>query len=563
MKTHLILYLSLIIYFHSQAQQEFNPYSYSIIKSGTFSKAAVATAHPLSSLVGSMIMKKGGNAFDASIAIQLALAVVYPGAGNIGGGGFLLARKKNGQYIALDYRERAPGKARPGMYLDTMGNVLEDASLSGALAAGVPGTVAGLFSTLKFARFPFKMLVQPAIDLAVNGFVITAEEAAGLNDARDEFIKNNRNSAPFVKQAPWKAGDTLVQKDLAKTLRRLQQQGMKDFYNGKTARLIVEDMKAGHGIISYKDLQSYRTKEKKPLMFNYRGYEVISFPPPSSGGILLAQMLKMIEKFPVASYKFQSPGSVQLMTEIERRAYADRSVHIGDPDYYHVPAKTLISEEYLNKRMEDFKSGKAGSSTVTNAGSIKESKETTHISIMDEEGNAVSITTTLNGSFGSKIIVSGAGFILNNEMDDFSVKPGTPNMYGAIGGKANEIQPGKTMLSSMTPTIVLKNHQPYLILGTPGGTTIPTSVFQTIVNIIDFRMNIIDAVNKPKFHHQWLPDDIQVERGFSQETAEELQKMGYKITETPQIGRMEIIEIEKNSLKACGDNRGNDSVSGY
>ena len=541
-----------------------DPYKYSIVKKGEFNKAAVSCAHPLASEIGAAIMKKGGNAFDASIAMQLALAVVYPGAGNIGGGGFLLARKSNGELIGIDYREAAPSKASRDMYLDKNGNVQMALSQTGHLASGIPGTIAGLFATLDYAKLPFKQLIQPAIDLAEKGFVISEREAAGLNSTRESFIKYSTRPTAFVKENKWKAGDTLVQKELAATLKRVQKEGAKGFYEGETAKLIVEEMQRGNGIITLDDLKDYTAKLRSPLEFDYRGHHIISFAPPSSGGILIAQMLKMIEKYPVSSYGFQTVKSVQLMIEAERRAYADRAEHMGDPDFYNVPVKTLIDETYLAKRMSDYTPDKAGSSTSVKAGVIKESEETTHISIMDEDGNMVSVTYTLNGGYGSRTVVGGAGFILNNEMDDFSVKPGAPNMYGAVGGEANSIQPGKRMLSSMVPTLILKNNKPYVVVGTPGGTTIPTSVYQAIVNIIDFSMNADDAINKPKFHHQWLPDEVMVEKDFDADVKKQLQAMGYKISERAAIGRTEAIRILPNGKReTAADKRGDDSVAGF
>ncbi len=541
-----------------------DPYKYSIVKKANFSKASVSSAHPLASLVGAAIMKSGGNAFDAAIATQLTLAVVYPGAGNIGGGGFLLARKTNGELIGIDYREAAPEKATRDMYIDKNGNVQLSLSQNGHLASGIPGTVAGLFATLPYAKLPFSKLVQPAIDLAENGFVITEREANGLNGSRESFIKYSSRPSALVKSVKWKAGDTLVQKELAATLKRMQKEGASGFYGGQTAKLIVEEMQRGNGIISLDDLRNYTAKLRTPIEFDYRGHRIISFSPPSSGGILIAQMLKIIEKYPVKEYGFQTTKSVQLMIEAERRAYADRAEHLGDPDFYKVPLKTMMSDAYLTQRMSDYTPEKAGVSTNVKAGIIKESEETTHLSVVDAAGNMVAVTTTLNGGYGSRTIVGGAGFLLNNEMDDFSAKPGVPNMYGALGGEANAIIPGKRMLSSMTPTLVLKNNKPYVVIGTPGGTTIPTSVFQGIVNIVDFGMNADDAVNKPKFHHQWFPDEVSVERDFDAEVVKQLQAMGYKINMRGGIGRTEAIRILSNGKReTIADKRGDDSVAGF
>ena len=417
---------------------------------------------------------------------------------------------------------------------------------------------------MDYAKLPFKQLIQPAIDLAEKGFVISEREAAGLNATRESFNKYSTRPCAFVKDAKWKAGDTLIQKELAATLKRIQKDGARGFYEGETAKLIVEEMQRGNGIITLDDLKNYTAKLRNPLEFDYRGNHIVSFAPPSSGGIIIGQMLKMIEKYPVSTYGFQTAKSVQLMIEAERRAYADRAEHMGDPDFYKVPVKTLLDDTYIAQRMSDYNPDKAGSSATVKAGLIKESEETTHLSVIDGDGNMVSVTTTLNGGYGSRTVVGGAGFLMNNEMDDFSVKPGVPNMYGAIGGEANSIQPGKRMLSSMCPTLVLKNNKPYVVIGTPGGTTIPTSVYQAIVNIIDFSMNADDAINKPKFHHQWLPDEVAVEKDFDAEVKKQLQAMGYKISERAAIGRTEAIRITGNGKReTAADKRGDDSVAGF
>ncbi len=572
MKKIFLLFLISFFYHVSSAQtsaivgagKAVDPYHYSQVKTAAYKHASIATAHPLASEVGAAIMKMGGNAFDAAISAQLTLAVVYPAAGNIGGGGFLIGREKNGKIIALDYREEAPGNASKDMYLDKDGNAIDSLSKIGHLAGGVPGTVAGLFASYKYAKLPFQQLIQPAIDLAKNGFVLTKREANGLNYARRDFIHHSTKPTAFVKSENWKEGDTLFQPDLAKTLERIRDQGEKGFYEGETAKLIVDEMKRANGIITKEDLKNYKAKERPAIEFLYRGYSIISFPPPSSGGLLLAEMLGMIEDYPVGSFGFQTAKSVQLMVEAERRAYADRAEHMGDPDFWNVPLKALMSKSYLKQRMSDFEFGKAGNSKNIKAGDVYESKQTTHLSIMDEEGNMVSVTTTLNNSYGSRTVIGGAGFLLNDEMDDFSVKPGVPNMYGAVGGAANAIEPGKRMLSSMTPTLVLKDKKPFMVVGTPGGTTIPTSVFQSIVNVIDFGMNAEDAVNKPKFHHQWLPDEVMVENGFPQETITALSKMGYKISRENSIGRTELILIDASeNMQTAGDKRGEDSVAGF
>lgn len=540
-----------------------NPYNYAIVKQKNFVNAAVSSAHPLASMVGAEIMKQGGNAFDAAIAVQYALAVVYPGAGNIGGGGFMVARKKNGETLALDYRETAPSKASRDMYLDKNGNAIDKLSKQGRLAAGVPGTVAGLFETYKHAKLPMATLIQPAIDLAEFGFVITAGEASSLNAHKQDFINNNTQIPAFVKPTEWKAGDTLVQKDLANTLKRIRDNGQAGFYNGATAELIEGEMGNG-GLISLADLKNYKAVWRKNLSFNYKGHTIIGMSPPSSGGVIINQLMKMIEKRNIGKKGFHSVAAVQLMVEAERRAYADRAEHLGDPDFYKVPLKTITSDAYIAKRMLDYDSLKPTPSSQIKAGEAKESEQTTHLSIIDKEGNMVSVTTTLNGGYGSFTVVGGAGFLLNNEMDDFSVKPGVANMYGAVGGEANAIEPNKRMLSSMTPTLVIKNNKPNIVLGTPGGTTIPTSVFQTLVNILEFNMSAADAVNKPKFHHQWLPDVIMVEEKMDDAVKKALIRMGYEIKERKAIGRTEVIKILSNGIKdAAADIRGDDSVAGY
>lgn len=540
-----------------------NSYSYSIQKKVECSNGAVVSAHPLASEVGVAILKQGGNAVDAAIATQLALAVVYPGAGNIGGGGFMVATLANGKVISIDYREKAPRRASRDMYLDSAGNPQEMLSRNGHLAAGVPGTVAGLFSSHRYAKLSFSSLIQPAIDLAEKGFVITEAEARSLNDTQKDFLAYNTVIPVFVNTNGWKAGDTLVQKDLAKTLTRIREKGQKGFYEGETAQLFVEEMKRGKGIIELDDLRNYDAKERDPVVFDYKGHRIVTMPLPSSGGILLPQMMNMIEDRPIKDYGFQSWQSVQLMTEVERRAYADRAKYLGDVDFYKVPVKRLISKEYAKDRMKDYSESRAGNSKVIQAGLIAESLQTTHLSVYDKDGNAVAVTTTLNGGYGSQTVVGGAGFLLNNEMDDFSVKPGVPNMYGALGADANAIVPGKRMLSSMTPTIVLKDNKPYIIVGTPGGTTIPTSVFQSLVNLLEFGLSPEDAVNKPKFHHQWLPDEILVEKDFPLSVREKLQGMGYNIRETSQIGRTELIVIKGGKIEAIADKRGDDHAAGY
>ena len=530
----------------------------------TKDKGLVVSAHPLASEAGAKVMKMGGNAFDAVIATQYALAVVYPQAGNIGGGGFLVGVKNTGEKFTIDFRETAPAKASQDMYLDKKGKANTDLSQNGRLAVGIPGSVAGFYATLKHANLPMEKLIQPAIDLAEQGFAITEKEASLLNNQMQYFNDHNKVPTVFQRNTAWKQGDILIQKDLAQTLKLIQKNGEKGFYEGTTAELIVAEMKRGNGIITLNDLKNYKVAERKPIVFNYKGNEIVSMPLPSSGGILLTQMLKMSGYENIQKHQHNSTEAVQIMVEAERRAFADRAEFMGDPGFITDKTSMLISDEYLKNRWKSFNINKATPSSEV--GKItpqpKESTETTHISVIDKDGNAVAVTTTLNGLYGSKVVVAGAGFFLNNEMDDFSIKPGVPNMFGAVGGEANKIEPGKRMLSSMTPTIVMKNGKPYIIVGTPGGTTIPTSVYQSIVNIIDFKLSPGMTVNAPKFHHQWLPETVMVENNFPETTLQNLEKKNYKIERVPQIGRTEMIVIDENgNATAVADGRGDDSVA--
>ncbi|WP_267405471.1 MULTISPECIES: gamma-glutamyltransferase [unclassified Chryseobacterium] len=527
-------------------------------------KGVVVSAHPLASEAGAKVMKMGGNAYDAIVATQYALAVVYPQAGNIGGGGFLVGVKNNGEKFTIDYRETAPRKASRDMYLDKNGKANTDLSQNGRLAVGIPGSIAGFYATLKYCKLPMEKIIQPAIDLAEKGFAITDLEANMLNSQREKFQKHNQSPIIFVKDAPWKGGDILVQKDLAETLKLIQKQGAKGFYEGKTAALLVAEMKRGNGIITLEDLKNYKVAERKALEFEYKGNNVVSMPLPSSGGLLLAQMLRMASFENLEKYQQNSKEAVQIMIEAERRAFADRAEYMGDPDFIQDKTSYLISDEYLKSRWKSFSFNKATPSAEV--GNIikqpNESTQTTHISVLDKDGNAASVTTTLNGYYGSKVLVTGAGFFLNNEMDDFSIKPGVPNMFGAVGGEANAIQPNKRMLSSMTPTILLKNGKPYMVVGTPGGTTIPTSVYQSIVDVVDFKLNANMTVNAPKFHHQWLPETVSYEKNFPENVIKDLEKLGYKPEKIDHIGKTEVITIdEKGTIHAVADGRGDDSVA--
>jgi gamma-glutamyltranspeptidase/glutathione hydrolase len=547
-----------------KAHPHINPYQYEIVKEKSFDNGAVTSAHPLASMVGAAMMQDGGNAFDAAIATQLSLAVVFPGAGNIGGGGFLLARKVNGELIGIDYREAAPSKASRDMYLDEQGNPIEGKSTRGASASGIPGSIAGMISTHAYAKLAFAKLIEPAIELAEFGFVISEKEAKGLNADRENFLKFSSAPSAFTKKEVWKAGDTLIQPELAATLKRIQAKGLAGFYEGATAEYIVKEMQHSGGYVSLEDLKNYTPKFRKPIEFDYRGHHIISFAPPSSGGILIAQMMQMIAPFNVEKMGLNTLASVNLMVESQRRAYADRAEHMGDPDYWKVPTKTLISNSYAQARMSDYKEGVAGSSKITIAGQAHESEQTTHLSVIDKEGNMVAITTTLNDTYGNKTIVAGAGFLLNNEMDDFSIKPGVPNMYGALGGEANSIQPGKRMLSSMTPTLVTLDGKPYISIGTPGGTTIPNQVYEGLVNIIDHKMTIQQAIDATRFHHQWIPDVVALESDFPEDIETGLKNMGYKTIKRGKFGRMDGILISGDGKRmAAGDKRGDDSVAGY
>ncbi|WP_245977402.1 gamma-glutamyltransferase [Albibacterium indicum] len=529
----------------------------------------VVSAHPVASEVGVAILKKGGNAVDAAVAVQFALAVVYPNAGNLGGGGFLVYRSARGEVASLDFREKAPGEAFRDMYLDMHGEPIVDLSLRSQLASGVPGSVDGMVKAhQKYGKLSWKELLQPSVDLARKGFALTAMQAREINSRRESFLKYNPEGTVFTSKQNWSEGDNFLQPELAHTLELIRDQGRKGFYEGETADKIVAEMKSGNGIISLQDLKDYEAQWRKPVIGSYRGYKVISMPPPSSGGIALLQMLHSVEAFPLGRWGFQSDSTVQVMIEAERRVYADRAEHLGDPDFYQVPQNQLINLKYNAIRMSDMNFDQATPSAAIHAGSVgavAESEETTHFSIVDKEGNAVSLTTTLNGSYGSQVVVKGAGFLLNNEMDDFSVKPGAPNMFGLIGGKANSIEPGKRMLSSMTPTILEKDGKLFMVVGTPGGSTIMTSVFQTILNVIDWNMGMQQAVDAPRFHHQWLPDHVDAEAAsFTPELRSRLSQKGYNIKERGAIGRVDAILVSESGVLTGGaDQRGDDKAVGY
>jgi gamma-glutamyltranspeptidase / glutathione hydrolase len=528
----------------------------------------VVSANHISSEIGVRILKHGGNAIDAAVATDFALAVCYPEAGNIGGGGFMLIRTNNGTVDVIDYRERSSMSSTQDMFLGKDGNVVKGLSTESHLASGIPGTVDGLVTAhKKYGKLPFSVLVQPAIDLAENGFIISSLQAEDLNQNRENFKSRNKGRTDFVKDSGWKEGDTLIQKNLAETLKRIRDFGRDGFYKGKTAKLIVKEMKRGGGIISKADLESYKSNFRTPLSSYYRGYKIITVPPPSGGGILLLQLLGMIEPYSIAKSGFNSPETVHLITEAEKRAFADRSEYSGDPDYMKADAKKLIDKSYLKARMSTIIKSKATPVTEITPGKYweYESMETTHYSVVDFDGNAVSVTTTLNNTFGSSIVVDSAGFLLNNQMDDFSVKAGYPNLYGLAGGVVNSVQPGKKMLSSMTPTIVEKNGKLFLVLGSPGGSTIPTSVFQVVINVLDFGMNIKNAVDASRFHNQLLPDRITYEKeAFDSIRIGNLTDMGYFLKSVSSIGRVNAVMILPDNRKAGGaDKRGDNSAVGY
>jgi len=530
-------------------------------------KAAVVSARIEASKIGVEILKKGGTAFDAMIATNFALSVCFPNAGNISGGGFMVYRKKNGETGSIDYREMAPLNAYEKMFQNESGEVIPDKSIKGGLAVGVPGTVAGLFEIhRRFGTMPMQDLIKPSIELALNGFIVTEGQKSSLQSKRSDFIEVNGENTFFAKK--FEKGDTIKNIAFANALKLISNKGEKAFYEGEIAKSIVQEIKESGGIIDLEDLAAYEPKWREPIKFKYKDLNIFSMSPPSSGGICLAQMLKSIEKYPIKEFGNNNEKTIQLMIEAERRSYADRSKFLGDPDFINIPIDSLINESYLESRMKDFTFSKATKSSKINPGEIvswQESEETTHFSILDQFGNAISVTTTLNASYGSKVYVEKFGFFLNNEMDDFSSKPGTQNMFGLIGGKANSIQPKKRMLSSMTPTIVEKNDSLYMILGTPGGSTIITSVFQVILNAYEFEMGIQDAVDFPRFHHQWIPEKIEFEKDrFKKELIESLQTKGYDIKSEyiRSIGRVDAIMIDADGFISAGaDPRGDDAAA--
>jgi gamma-glutamyltranspeptidase/glutathione hydrolase len=527
----------------------------------TGSHGAVSSRSALASEVGVEILRQGGNAIDAAVAVGFALAVTYPSAGNIGGGGFIVMRLANGEVLTQDHREKAPLAASTDMFLDANGDVDREMSLFSLQAAGVPGSVAGMLDALeKHGTMTREQVLAPAIALAEEGFILNDDLAGDFNDTMPYFERHAASLAVFTRDgAPYRAGDRFVQRDLAEALKRISAQGRDGFYKGPTADMIVAEMQRNGGLISHEDLQTYDVVWREPIRGDYRGYEIWSMPPPSSGGVVLMQILNMLEPYEIGTLGWGSSQTVHLMVEALRRAYADRAEHLGDPDFYPVPIDKLISKDYAVERFADMNPAAASDSETIFAGNwVGESQDTTHYSVVDGQGNAVAVTTTLNGSYGNRIVVPGAGFLLNNEMDDFSAKPGSPNMYGLLGGEANKIEPGKRMLSSMTPTIVVKDGATVLVTGSPGGSTIINTVLHVVMNVIDHGMGVEEAVASPRFYHQWKPDQIRFERdSISAETRATLESMGHRGFQEAgfAFGDANSIVIRDGTIEATSDPR--------
>lgn len=534
----------------------------------TAKNGMIVSARAEASKIGVDILKLGGNAFDAMIATELALAVCYPMAGNLGGGGFMVFRKANGDIGSLDYREKAPLAATKNMFLSKNGTVIKNKSTLGAMSVAVPGTIAGIFEVhKKFGTLPIETLLQPAIDLAKKGVIVTTKQEHRIK--RHQPLIDSVNTEQIVFNKNWKSGDYIIQNALAETLIKIQKNGKDEFYQGDTAKKIASFIQKNGGIITEEDLRIYKPKWRKPITFNYDDLKIISMGPPSSGGICLGQIMTMIAPFHLDTYGHNTLKTIQIITEAEKRAYADRSFYLGDPDFVKIPTSILLNASYLNGRMRNFSFEKATDSKTLSHGNIEinESMETTHYSIVDQFGNAIAVTTTLNGAYGSKLYAQELGFFFNNQMDDFSSKPGIPNMFGLTGGAANSIAPEKRMLSSMTPTIIEKNGALFMVIGTPGGSTIITSVLQTILNVHEFKMTMQDAVNAPRFHHQWLPEPIFMEpNAFDDPLINKLKKLGYTVTirESKIIGKVDaILVLEDNTLEGGADHRGDDTAIGF
>ncbi len=539
---------------------------YASQKSIISDSASVVAAHPLATEAGLKVLQQGGNAVDAAVAVQFALAVTVPRAGNIGGGGFMVASHES-EYYALDFREKAPARAFRDMYLDEEGNPIPEKSLEGWLAVGVPGSVAGLWAAhQKLGSLPWSTLLEQAIRLAESGFMITEAEARGLTQRQEVFEKWHPKTSPFLKPN-WEAGDRLVQKQLAQTLKEIQSNGRDGFYQGAVAESFAAEMEANGGWITREDLSTYEPVWRAPLVHDYQGYTLIAMPPPSSGGIAVMQMLEMLEPYDVKEMGFHSSASIHLIAEVMQRAFADRARYLGDPDFFPVPMEQLKDSAYLAQHMVNYSPDEHTPSEQIQdrIALVSESLETTHTSIVDAQGNAVSLTTTLNSSYGSKVWVSGGGFLLNNEMDDFSVKPGVPNQFGLVGTEANSVQPGKRMLSSMTPTIVEKEGEVFLVAGAPGGPRIITGTFQVILNVLEFGLPLDSALNAPRFHHQWLPDLLVLEDGFSPAVLDSLSTKGHELKTIGGIARVKAIHRKENGQWiGVGDPRSpDDDVAGY
>ena len=533
------------------------------------SNGAVSSRSALASEVGVEILRQGGNAIDAAVAVGFALAVTYPSAGNIGGGGFMVIRLADGEVLTQDHREKAPLTASTDMFLDANGDVDRELSLFSLQASGVPGSVAGMLDALeKHGTMTREQVLAPAIALAEEGFVLNEDLAGDFSDTMPYFERHAASQAIFSNNgSPYRAGDLFVQADLAESLKRVSEQGRDGFYKGPTADLIVAEMQRNGGLISHEDLESYDVVWREPIRGDYRGYEIWSMPPPSSGGVVLMQILNMLEPYDIGTLGWGSSQTVHLTVEALRRAYADRAEHLGDPDFYPVPIDKLISKDYALERFEDMDPQAASDSEEIFAGNwVDESMDTTHYSVVDGQGNAVSVTTTLNGSYGNRIVVPGAGFLLNNEMDDFSSKPGSPNMYGLLGGEANKIEPGKRMLSSMTPTIVVKDGATVLVTGSPGGSTIINTVLHIVMNVIDHGMDVEEAVASPRFYHQWKPDQIRFERdSISVETRSTLEAMGHRGFEEAGFayGDANSIVVQDGTIEATSDPRSAGGAAAY
>ena len=530
----------------------------------------VVSASEIASRVGVEILKKGGNAVDAAVAVGFALAVTYPYAGNIGGGGFMVIHLKDGKNTTIDYREKAPLKAFRDMFLDKNGNFNPALSQEGATSAGVPGSVAGMLYALhKYGTMKLPEVIQPAIDLAKEGFPLDYHTAESFQEYLKDFKKYHASYKKFTNSGKlYEEGNIFKQPELAETLELIKENGRDGFYKGKVAELLIKEIKSLGGYITLEDLDKYQPVERKPVLGNYRGYEIVSMPPPSSGGIALVELLNILENYHFKKDDWGSSGYIHKLVEAMKYAYADRTTYLGDSDFYPVPEKGLISKNYARTIFEKIKDYAVPAKDISAGKPLKfqESNETTHYSVYDKYGNAVSTTTTLNSAYGSKIVVEGAGFLLNNEMDDFSAKPGVPNQFGLRGSEANSIAPQKRMLSSMTPTIVLKNDKPYIIIGSPGGSTIITVVLQVILNCIDFNMNIQQAIDMPRIHNQWLPDEIYMEKfGMPLDVKNNLIKMGYKFGETKSLGLAEGIMIDNKDgiISGASDPRGNGAAIGY